>query len=233
MSNTPQTPPAEPEPKPRRPRAAQDQAIANDITQIRTALTAAQNHADAKAMLTPRGYDDPAIAEGLAKCDAAQSGYNARQSADADEAQARDTLSAADAATRDGFDGFRTIARAVFKDDAAALQALGATGRVPTDREGFITFANAAYDTTLSRANYQSALSKRGYNPTALNTEKAKLSALTSANATHDAASAATTRATAQRDAAIQDLRKWWGEFRAVAQVAFKDRPDLASQFGL
>ncbi|MBI3538493.1 MAG: hypothetical protein HY070_13165, partial [Chloroflexi bacterium] len=66
-----------------------------------------------------------------------------------------------------------------------------------------------------------------------LTAEKAKLSALTSANAAHDAASAASTRATAQRDAAIQDLRKWWGEFRAVAQVAFKDRPDLASQFGL
>jgi hypothetical protein len=140
---------------------------------------------------------------------------------------------AADRAARAGFDDFRTIARAVFAGDLAAKRALIATGRVSHDQEQFLTVATAAYAAALSHPDYLAALSKRGYTPVALAAEQARLAALTQAGAAHQAAKAAAQRATAARDAARKTLAAWWAEFRAVARVTLKARPDLAGLLGV
>ena len=71
------------------------------------------------------------------------------------------------------------------------------------------------------------ALARRGYNQAAIEAEQARLDAVTQTNSAHETAKAAAVRATTDRDAAAKALDDWWAEFRAVAQVALKDRPDL------
>lgn len=221
---------ATPQPAPvvQRAYARQDQTLANQINQTRTALITCQGQAELSALLETRGYDAAAIAAGLALCDAAQAGFNARNEALAGQLQASAAMQAADRAARAGFDDFRTIARAVFAGDPAAQRALGATGRVSHDQQQFLTAAAAAYAAALSHPAYLTALSKRGYTQAALTAEQARLEALTQASAAHEAAKAAAQRATAGRDAARKTLGAWWAEFRAVARVALKARPDLA-----
>ena len=82
---------------------------------------------------------------------------------------------------------------------------MGVTGRVPDDQEKFLAFATAAYDSALSHSTYLTALSRCGYDQAALQTEQAKLAAVTAANAAFEQA---------------KSLDAWWAEFRAVAQVA-------------
>lgn len=221
MTDTTATAPA------RRAHASQDQQLANRIHQYRTALAAVQAHAETGGLLAPRGYDAAALAAGAALCDAAQAAYNARQEAMAVEKSAAWAVRGADRAARAGFDDFRKIARAVFKTNPSARASVGADGRVPDDREKFLAAASAGYASALGHSTYLAALAKRGVAQATLQAEQAKLEALTGASAAHDAARAAARRATADRAAAAKAMDAWWSEFRAVAGVALKDRPDL------
>jgi len=216
-----------------RGRADQDVALANRINAYRTALLAAQGHTELVARLGPRGYGAATLAQGVALCDAAQARFNARNAALAEQQAAVTALEAAEAAARGGFSDFRTIARALFQRDAAALIGLRVKGRVPADREQFLTTANAAYDAALGNAGWAARLAPRGYDQAALQAEQAKLAALAQAAATHDAARAVAQRATAERDTAGQTLDDWWGEFRAAARVALKGRADLLGALGM
>jgi len=220
--------PAPASPEARRPHASQDQALANRIGADRAALTTVQGNAELSALLASRGYDAAAIAAGLALCEAALASYTARQNALADQQQASVAAQTVEAAARAGFDDFRTIARAVFQSDPAVQKVLGATGRVPPDREKFLIAAAAAYASALGRADCLAALGTRGYHRAALEAGQAQLAALIEADSAHESAKAAATRATAARDAAAKTLAAWWTEFRAVARVALKGRPDLA-----
>ena len=156
-----------------------------------------------------------------------------RQEALAGRKEAATALRQADRAARSGFDDFRKIARAVFKDDPAARTSVGTDGRVPQDREKFLTQASAAYAAAFGHSTYLTALARRGVTRAALEAEQGKLAALTAADAAHNTAQAAARRATSERNAAVRGLDNWWGEFRAVAQVALKERPDLLGELGL
>jgi len=215
------------------PRSSQDQALANRINQYRTTLTTAQANPELLDLLRPRGYDEVAFGVGLSRCDAAQTTFTARQNAIADRQEAAAAEKAARQAARDGFTDWRKTVRAVFRTNPAAQTALGATGRVPADQEKFLTLANASYTTALENSDYQTALTNRGYDPPAIQAEQAKLQALLQTSAAHEAAKGAAVRATAERDAAAKAMDEWWFEFRAIAQVALKDRPDLLIGLGL
>jgi hypothetical protein len=216
-----------------RGRADQDVALANRINEYHLALMAAQEHAELAARLGPRGYGAATLAQGAALCDAAQAGFNARNAALAEQQAALSTLQAAEGAARGGFGDFRAIARALFQRDADALIGLRVKGRVPADREQFLTTAHAAYDAGLGNAEWGARLAPHGYDQAALQAEQAKLAALAQAAVKHETARAAAQRATTERDAAGQALDSWWNKFRAVARVALRERPDLLRALGM
>jgi hypothetical protein len=220
--------PLPPEPSPKKPRAAQDQADANLINTYRTRLTTIAGQTEAVGRLTPRGYDLNGLGEGIAACDLAQAKFNARQLAMDEKSAASKALKKADKAARDGYADFSKIAAKVFKDNATAKAAVVIPSRQIVDQEKFLTNVEAAYTAAMTRVTYQAALSKRGYTAEALQAEQAKLKALTQASAAHEAAQQAATRATAERVAAMKALNAWWSEFNTTAQVALKDRSDLS-----
>jgi hypothetical protein len=228
MNDEPINPPA-----PTRTYASQDQALADRINLYRGAIILARTRPELFEPLRPRGYDDAAFAVGIDRCDAAQTTFTARQNAQAAQQEASALEKIARKAARDGFSDFRKIVRAVFRANPAAQTALGATGRVPADLEKFLTLATAAYTSALQHTDYLAALALRGLDQTAIQAEQAKLEALIQASADHETAKALAIRATAERNAAAKDLDTWWSQFRAIAQVTFKDRPDLLHQLGL
>jgi hypothetical protein len=64
---------------------------------------------------------------------------------------------------RAGFDDFRNITRAIFRDDPVAQNALSATGRLLDDREKFQMAAAAAYAAALGHNAYLTVLGKRSF----------------------------------------------------------------------
>lgn len=230
MTDNPNPTPA---PKPKGSRSAQDQALANRINEYRTRWTAASANAELMARLQPRGFDAAAFTEGIAKCDAAQVAFNARQTAIDAQKEAAVALNAADKAARAGYADFRKIAQGVFRENATAKAALCLPERQLQDQQKFLTDVTAAYNSALTHSTYLVALTKRGYDTAAINAELAKLQAVVQANADHAAAQKAATRATQTREAAAKALDDWWADLRPAAEVALKDRPDLLGLLGL
>lgn len=218
--------------EPKRPRASQDQRLANRINQYRTALTSALANPELLGRLRERSYDEVELNVGLTLCDAAQVTFNARQNALAAVRAFSVSEQAARKAAREGFMDFRKTVRAVFVDEAA-LTALGAKERVPGDQEKFITWATAAYAAVLGNSAYLTTLTNYGFDQSATEAEQAKLAVLVQASAAHETAKAVAVHATAERNAAARAMDSWWKQFRAIASVTLKDRPDLKLELGL
>ena len=224
--------PPDPNTTPKRTHSAQDQELINRINEYSLRLTAAKNNAALLALLQPRGYDAAAIDEGLSLAAAAQAAVRACEAAIADRKQARTGAQAAETAARSGFDDFRKIAQGVFKEDADAKSAVKAIGRVPTDQQKFFSFAGGAYEAA-QRRPLITALTKRGYDATALQAESDRLTAMNDAIAAFRTAEDCKADATRQRNVAVKAVDRWWAEFKAVAEVCLKDYPQWKGELGL
>ena len=223
--------PTQPTPA-RRPRADQDQAMANRVTVHLETLTLARDDAEIAALLSPRGYAASKLEEGFGKQRAAQSSITARQQAIGAQKDATAKLATADDRARKAYADFRETARSVFQDDATRA-ALGLNGKISPDTQKFITATRASYDAALANASQLAGLAPYGYAQTAIEAARATLDALIAANNAQDSAIAAATRATQQRDAAVSALDAWLRQFRGIAKVALRARPDLQKKLGV
>jgi hypothetical protein len=221
-----------PETKPKRERRDQDQEMADRITVALEILNIVQMDSELAALLAGRGYDAAKMAEGLSKQQAAQSAFSARQQAIAAQREATAKVTEAWAKAQQAYSDFRDTARGIFKDPTAQ-GALGLTGKVLRDQEKFITQAKSGYEAALATPGYLSELAKYGFPESAIRSAQASLDALLTADAAQEAAKAAATRATQTRDEAMADLDAWLSQFRAIAKVATRSRPDLAKKLGI
>lgn len=162
MTDQPSTPPA-PEPKPKAPRADQDQKIADRIADTREKILIVQADPELQALLTVRGFDPERLLQGLDLQDAAQTAFNNRQTAIGAENDANAAFAAANAKARQDNIDFRTTARKIFKKDPAAQATLGVTGHIAADAQKFVTDARASYAAALGNAAYLTELALDGY----------------------------------------------------------------------
>jgi hypothetical protein len=225
-------PTPEPETAEKKTKRDQDRALADLITAARQTIQTAQGDAEVSALLSPRGYDAAKLAEGLALQEAAQSGFSARQEAIAAQQRATAGLLSAQAEARQVLADFRETARGVFKDNAARA-GLGLVGTVPIDLQEMITAARTSYNAALRNPEYLAQLSKYGFPQAKLESAKAMLDSLESADNAQEVAKARSVRATEERDAAAKALKAWISQFRAIAKVATRGRPDLLKKIGL
>ncbi len=212
--------------------AEQDQKIANAIGEAKTLIAVASEDAEILALLTPRGYDVPALAGAAATLhDPAQMAYDARQVAMGKEASANAALAAAETQERKDFADYREIARVVFPASADKL-ALGLNGTAPKDLQKFLTLATASY-TAGKKAPFAAKLTVRGYSPVAIGVELEGLKGVANFAKARDIAVGAALKATATRDAAAKALGTWVGEFKKVARRTLRKNPDLLAKLGL
>jgi hypothetical protein len=212
--------------KPIQPRAEQDQAIANAITAARQLVGTARTDAEIAGILSQRGYDEAALAQGLQLQEAAQAAFTARQTAMAAQKQATAALTGANTTARQTYADFRETARAVFTPSADRT-ALGLTGAVPKDTQKFVTLARASY-TAARTEPYRSTLATYGYSSETIAQAITTLDALIVADETQNAAIGAAKKATADRDAAYKALDAWTRQFKRIAKVALRTQPALA-----
>jgi len=219
---------AEPTPRPAPRRATQDKLIADRIAAAQQVIETARDDAEVAALLATRGYDAAQLAEGLHLQEAAQAAFTARQAAMAAQKQATATRAGAETAARQTYADFRETGRAVFKAPADRM-ALGLTGNVPKDTQQFLTVARASYAAAQS-APYQATLATYGQAAATIAAALAALGALATTDKAQNAAIGAATKATAERDAAAKALDDWVRQFRRIAKVGLRGRPDLVKK---
>lgn len=200
-----------------RTRSAQDRELQDEITAWTRSLTAARDDAEVQAILAPVGFGPDKIDALLALADAAQTGYNARARAMGACEDANDAKAAAHDAARTEYARFRKLARARFRDDEAALDALNLNGDVPDALNQFVTHARAAYANG-TVAPYADGLAERGYPERRLTDLAAGLDALVTTAGTVDRADEAAKAATATRDTAAATARRAFAEYRDTAR---------------
>jgi hypothetical protein len=225
------TPTPTPETKAKKSRQDQDQAQADQITAALQTLTTAQSDPEVSKLLASRGYDATKLAEGLAVQRAAQTAFSARQQAIGAQKQATAQLGSAQAAAQQVLTDFRETARSILKDDAARA-ALSLGTKVPTDLQKFITMARASFEAAVQNPAYLAELAKYGFPQANLQSAVALMDALASAGSAQEQAKAGAVRATQERDAACKELKAWMTQFRVIAKVATRSRPDMLKKIG-
>ena len=207
----------------------QDRELQDEITAWTRSLTAARDDAEVQAILAPVGFGPDKLDALLALAADAQTGYNRRAQAMGTAEDADDAKAAAVETAREEYALFRKLARARFRDDEAALDALNLNGDVPRALNQFVTHARAAYANG-AVAPYAAGLDERGYPERRLIDLAAGLNALVTAAGNVDRADEAAKTATATRDAAADTARQAFAEYRDTARPLLGP---LAARLGL
>ena len=212
-------------------RAAQDQKIANAITEAGQIIDTITTTTELSTAIASRGYDKSKLTEGKRLQQAAQESFSARQSALATQKEQTSLLEKKEKKVRQSYSDFRETVRAIFssKPDHAAL---GIDDKVPADAQKLVTTARASYSAA-SEAPFSASLSKFGWSKGAINSAQAELDGLSAAESSQKAAIGAAVQARADRDAAFDALDAWMKQFRRIAKVALREEPGLKRMIGL
>jgi hypothetical protein len=211
--------------KPPKVRAEQDQKIANEITAALQMLEGARDHPEIAGILAVRGYDAAKLDEGLALQAAAQARFKDRQEAIGAQRMATATLAGTEAIARYQYQDFRDISRALHTDPGDRSK-LAVSGNAPRDRQKFITTAKASYRAALEEP-FASRFAAYGYTADEFQIALDKLDQLAADDEAQDAVIGEAVKATADRNAAVSELRAWIRRFTKLAKVGLKAKPDL------
>ena len=231
---------------PRLPGHVEDRAIEQYIKNSGRFLEEVRLNPSVLERLTDYGFGDEEISVGMSLQNEALTAYYAQRGSlptdlDAATAQLEDKIARA----REHYVGFRLVGRAAFTDlnDRANLRVLG---DVPDDLQRLINKAYAAY-TAAGEAPYAEKMSKRGYPAERLGSLKEFLDALTSLDATTEAAVEAAGPIDQSgdpldageeidkdgRDAAYKALRGFMKELKGILRAIFRKEPETLEQLRL
>jgi vacuolar-type H+-ATPase subunit H len=227
MENVTQTTPV-PAPKARGKNSDQDKQIADAITRAAKLIGIVRTDAEMAAILSTRGYDTAKLNEGSSLQGSAQAAYGNRQRVLGAQKEATRALADAEKTARREYADFRQTARAIFGEEADRT-ALGLNGRVPGDLQKFITVARASYGAAAG-TTYAGALATYGYPAPTLQAASDTLDYLAQTDEAQAKAIGTATGGTGDRDAAFEALQAWVRQFRTIAKVAFRSKPELGKK---
>jgi hypothetical protein len=212
-------------------RAYQDQRLADCIAEAGHLVETVRADAALSSTLRGRGYDTQKLDTGAALQLAAQLAFNARQAALGAQKGATENVNAAESAARQTYADFRETVRAVFPNPADRAK-LGAVGKVPQDTQPFITQARASYAAAQTDP-YSAVLATYGFAASAVNNAVSGLDQLEAATEARRIAQGAALKATQDRNLACQALCGWVKQFRQIAKVAFRQKPEQRKKLKL
>ena len=225
-------------PKKKRNRAVQNQIIGAYITDSLKTLNAALANPEIAQKLLGHGYPAPAIQEGIGLQAAALKAFNDQLPGIGGSLSQTALRQAAIADAREDYTEFRGIARAAFTAQGDRVS-LGLTGDVPDDFANFVTAAETSYAAG-KQAPHTEKLTLRGYSAARLDTLTTALEKLTEPDLGAD--EPAPVPAPEPEDdlsdyqvvqTTYQALKDWMKEFKGIARVTLRKRPDLLRELGL
>jgi len=211
--------------------ADQDLKVTNDINEAKAFLSVIDADPELAATLGTRGIDSAERAIGNGLVTAANNAYIARQSALGAETSAFAQVMVAEEPVLKNYADFRVLCRSRISD-RGVQQALGLTGKVPTDRNSRLQVIRAAY-TEAQKPMHQALMTKLGYTHEELTRLLAEVATLEAAADTARIAMGDALMATQERNKAMKALRAWMKSARATAKRVLANRPDLATKLSM
>jgi len=209
-----------------RDNALQSRALAKAHATSERLIQSVLTSPDLLLALAPSGFNEVELNKGRSLFVTAQTQFAARQEALGVATLAMKARDLAFEMAMDEFRAYRTTVQVNYREAERAN--LGASGRIPTDRDKFITVARAAY-TTAVREPYLSVLAGFGFTQERLTNALGVLDKFVAAEAAYTSAVGKARAATETRDIAANALKGWMMKLRFIAKTALRDRPALMS----
>ena len=190
-------------------------------------LNNAQNHAEISAALDVFGYDAATLGEGQALFDAARALYDAQIKEYGEQHAATQAFQEAVEAADKSYATHRSLAKIAFKDDAQWQTDLHLNERKPESFNLWYAQARHFYTALLADTEAQGKLARFNITNEKLVAAQAQMEQSFSLNNEQEQEKGEAQEATQTRNAAIEALSEWLGNFKTVARIALEDTPQL------
>jgi hypothetical protein len=125
------------------------------------------------------------------------------------------------------------ICKIAFKKDLKAKSTLDLTGRRATTISGWLKQTTGFYRAILANDEWKTALLGFGQTEKKLKEQLADVEAVSSALETKKKELGDAQNATQERDAKIEELVEWVGDYEVIARIALADKPQLLEKLGI
>jgi len=203
------------------------------ITATRVGLTNARDTPDILAALTPFGYDEIQLGEGLDLVDTAEAEAERQDQEYADQYNATNELNEEIGALRAMYTRHVKLARVAFQPGSKGYVTLGLRGQRARTMPGLLSEARSFYRAVEGSADLQAALTPLTVDAAAVTAGLAQADAVEAAQVAQQKETGEAQRATRTRDDAAAELRGFWKDFAQVAKIALEDQPQLREVLGL
>lgn len=208
-------------------------SLPNFFAEATTLLTNAQNHPDISAALEAIGYDAAKLQEGQTLLDTALSLYDAQIKEYGEQHAATQALADAIKTADKVYAAHRRLAKIAFKNDAQRKTDLHLNERKPEAFNPWYEQARHFYTALLADAEAQTQMTRYKVTLEAILSAQAQIEQVMSLKITQEKERGEAQEATQKRDAAIEALDEWLGDFRVVARIALEDTPQLLEALGM
>jgi hypothetical protein len=199
-------------------RETQDQVLQNFITETLELIQTVKTDRPLLVELDKLAFSVEELNQGTAKAERSQGSFTLRQQSIGHEDGFNVTVSAAETVLTRRATDFRETVRLGFKD-MASRRALGAVGKLPTDKQALITYMRASLTIAMS-APYAETMTRYSYDSATCEAALAEVDALDQALALRASAVNAAVQATARRNADYKELRAWRTDFNRALKRA-------------
>jgi hypothetical protein len=229
----------EPQPKPveepvkRGPYSAQDKKTERRLISLEQLLLALlAEPADIAAELAEGGYTPKALTDKVTEQKSAFGIFVAQGEAKYTQTALTKAFKAADRSLRTYYRRVRAKAKSAFMKDPDGRGKLRLNGTEPNGLNDLIG-AGRALVLEGSKPEFATRLAAKGVSAATLTQLSGLIDALEAADLAQEKAKAASPTATAERDAAAQNLFDWEAEFKMFAKGQFGDRPEILRRWGV
>jgi len=201
---------------------------------ILAANTAINNadHAEIAPLLLKRGYAPADIAAGKTLVDNVQTLDEKQKKEYSEQYQATETYNKDWNELKLMYSEHVELARIAFENDLHNYVQLGLQGRRKESFSGYMQQAKQYYNNALKDQAVMDVLSKKGISKKELEDTLVLIEKVEKEKYAQQKETGEAQQATKVRDAAHDDLGKWFGEFKRVAIVALSSKPVLAKILG-
>lgn len=203
------------------------------LTRARTGFTNARDTPDILAALTPFGYDEIRLDEGLALVDTAEAEAERQQQEYAEQYVASNQLAEEVGALRAMYVRHVKLARVAFAPGSGGYVTLGLRGRRAETMPGLLAEARSFYRAIEGSADLQAAMAALTVDAAAVTAGLDQAGAVEAAQVAQQKEMGEAQRATRTRDDAAAELSGFWRDFMRVAEIALADQPQLREVLGL
>lgn len=207
-------------------------SIAERLFNAQRAISNTLKTPEILAAVTPFGYDQLRLEAARAVYEETADLVNLQEKEYGEQYEATQNVKDAWEEAAVAYSAALKIARIAFRGNKAAAGALQLTGTRKQSLSGWLKQARSFYGNLLKDPALVVIMAAYSYDQTKLEAEAALVQAVSDASDAQDTERGQAQAATLARDAKLDELDQWLADYKAIAEVAFADSPQMLEQLG-